>query len=1039
MFCDVPKIPDFPALEKEILAFWEDNEIFEKRVKLNQGKPAFSFIDGPITANNPMGVHHAWGRTYKDIYQRYRAMNGFDLRYQNGFDCQGLWVEVEVEKELGLDSKGAIQEYGMDRFSEACRARVERFSKVQSEQSRRLGQWMDWNDSYFTMSDRNIETIWHFLKTCHDKGWLYRGYRPMPWCTRCGTSLSQHELADSYKEITHEAVYIKLPVTGEADLFFLVWTTTPWTLTANTALAVNPDLDYVKVRQGEETYILSAARLEAIEGEHEIVGTIKGSQLVGLTYRGPIDIPARQQARLRVIPWNEVSADEGTGIVHIAPGCGAEDYELSRTLDLEVIMPIDESGMYPTDEYEEFGGENVSGIASRIFDHLRTQGYFYRTESYQHRYPHCWRCQQELVFRLVHEWFISCREIREPMKAAAEQVQWIPSHVGKLMQDWLDNMGDWCISRRRFWGLPLPFYRCQCGTLTILGSRAELEQRATDSLEDLRELHRPWIDKIRIQCSECGNPVERVTEVGDCWLDAGIVPFSTLDYTNSDRSYWDRWFPAQVVVEMREQVRLWFYSLLFMAVTLENRPPYKTVVAYERMLDESGGKFSKTRGNMILFDEAAERMGADVMRWLYAAAPLATDIRFGYEPAEQSKRKLMTLWSVYSFFVLTANTEKPDLTVAYDPARCTDLDRWILAKLNRLIDSVKNSLESYDTASVVDHGERFFEDLSNWYLRLSRRRFYHGKDPESFRTLFHVLTTTTRILAPVIPFTCETIHQNLRTGADESWPESVHLSDFPESQPCEEDDDLIADMAQIQNVVRLGLHARKESALKVRQPLSCVTLHLTSTSVRKSIDRFREIVLSELNVKNIQFEDNLDQLVSYSIKPNFRTLGPKLGPDVKSVASQLASIDSTQIAQKAAAGEAISLSLPDGRSVTIEAEDLDIRQTFAEGFSQDSEAGIALQIDTVIDDTLRAEGVARDLKRKIQEMRKEAGLAVTDRIEIRYDAQDPTHEAIDAHRKWLMEETLTEDLSCGSGEAGWRSKSFDLGGTPITLSLRKHS
>ncbi|UCH33856.1 MAG: class I tRNA ligase family protein, partial [Armatimonadota bacterium] len=523
MFREITGTPDYPELEREVLRFWDERRIFDKLREKNRGGPHWSFIDGPITANNPMGVHHAWGRTYKDIFQRFMAMRGFDQRYQNGFDCQGLWVEVEVEKDLGLNSKRDIVSYGLDRFADACRARVEKYSQVQTEQSRRLGQWMDWDHSYFTMTDTNIEYIWHFLKECHRRGWLYKGQRAMPWCARCGTSLSQHELIDSYRDMTHRSLTVKLPLLDRPGEFILVWTTTPWTLTANAALAVHPDLDYARVRRGDDTLYLSAGTIGRLGPGHEATGTIKGRELVGLRYRGPFfDLPAQQGLETRVVAWSDVGEEEGTGVVHIAPGCGEEDYELSKVENLPALVPIDENGIYGPD-YGWLAGKGVGEVAPLIFDDLERKGMLYNTEDYAHRYPVCWRCQEELVFRLVDEWFIACDELRQPMIDAARTVRWIPEYAGKRMEDWLNNMGDWCISRKRFWGLPLPFYECACGELTVVGSRCELEVLATSGLDQLRELHRPWIDAVTVTCAQCGRAVQRIPEVGDCWLDAGIV------------------------------------------------------------------------------------------------------------------------------------------------------------------------------------------------------------------------------------------------------------------------------------------------------------------------------------------------------------------------------------------------------------------------------------------------------------------------------------------------------------------------------------
>ncbi|MBM3265135.1 MAG: class I tRNA ligase family protein, partial [candidate division Zixibacteria bacterium] len=774
---------NYPEMELRILDRWKERGTFDRLRAQLVDKPLWSFIDGPITANNPMGVHHAWGRTYKDIYFRYKAMKGYNQRWQNGFDCQGLWVEVEVEKELGFNSKRDIEAFGLEKFSRACRERVDRYAERITQQSIRMGQWMMWYGddgapaSYFTLDDNNIEHIWHFLKKCHEKGWLYRGYRSMPWCWRCGTSLSQHELVDSYREQTDPSCFFRCRIEDRPNEYFLVWTTTPWTLTANTALAIQPDGDYARVESDDAVYYLMASRVPVVMPQNATVtNTIKGRDLIGLPFAGPMEnLPVQSRITRRTVPWDIISAEEGTGIVHIAPGCGAEDYQLGRELGLDVIVPIDENG-YFTDRLGWLEGVHVRESADRIREDLEKRGVLFRWEDYEHRYPYCWRCKTPLVFRLAAEWFISADEIRAPMKREAARVRWIPEYGGRLMQDWLDNMGDWCISRRRFWGLPLPFYVCgDCDHIDVVGSMGELRTRAVnpEAIDTLPELHRPWIDDIRIACGKCGKPIERVSEVGDCWLDAGIVPFSTLNYLpeherveNAIRSVrgpekkagalerreadkqkgtghqpaldnmgaetvsaWSQWFPADWISEMREQIRLWFYSQLFMSVTLRDRAPYKAILTYEEMRDEEGNPFSKSGGNAIAVEEAAERMGADVMRWQFAGAPLSTVFRFGYGPAEEVRRKMLRLWNVYSFFVTYANLpDCPPLAPSAPMTGRSELDRWIVSRLHILIRVCNEKLDDFDAAAVVREVEAFVDDLSNWYVRRSRNRFWKSGD-----------------------------------------------------------------------------------------------------------------------------------------------------------------------------------------------------------------------------------------------------------------------------------------------------------------------
>ena len=634
MFKPVPSKVDFVALERELLRWWEEQGTVGKYLHHNEASPKrWSFIDGPITANNPMGVHHAWGRAYKDLYQRFKTMQGYRQRYQNGFDCQGLWIEVEVERELGFTSKRDIEEFGIARFVEACKERVRRFSAIQTEQSIRLGYWMDWDNSYYTYSDENNYTIWHFLKTCHQRGWLYKGHDVMPWCPRCATGLSEHEIVtEGYRELTHPSVFVKFPLNERPGESLLVWTTTPWTLTSNTAAAVHPGLTYVRVRQGEDILCLAKAALGAVQGDHEVLGDVAGKDLLGLTYRGPFDeLPAQQGVVHRVIAWEEVSETEGTGIVHIAPGCGAEDFQLGKEFGLATIAPLDEFGNY-LQGFAWLDGRNVNDVTRDIFDDLAGKGLLYRTEDYTHRYPVCWRCDSELVFRLVEEWFISMDELRHLIADVTRRIRWIPEFGLARELDWLANMDDWMISKKRYYGLALPIYECSCGHVEVIGSEDDLRERAVEGWDEFEghSPHRPWIDAVKIGCPQCGEKVSRIKDVGNPWLDAGIVPFSTLGYRHN-RDYWREWFPADWISEsFPGQFRNWFYSLLAMSTVLENHEPFRACFSYAFVRDEHGEEMHKSKGNAIWFEEAAERMGVDVMRWLFFGHNPAVNLNFGW-------------------------------------------------------------------------------------------------------------------------------------------------------------------------------------------------------------------------------------------------------------------------------------------------------------------------------------------------------------------------------------------------------------------------
>ncbi|MDM7917357.1 MAG: isoleucine--tRNA ligase [Candidatus Eisenbacteria bacterium] len=1020
MFQPVDPKQDFIALEHRILDFWRERRIFEKRMEKNAGKKPWSFLDGPITANNPMGVHHAWGRTYKDVFQRYMAMRGFDQRYQNGFDCQGLWLEVETEKDLGFNSKRDIEAYGLDNFSRQCRARVDRFSDVQAQQSIRLGQWMRWDDSYYTMSDTNIEYIWHFLKICREKGWLYEGHRAMPWCTRCGTSLSQHELAEGYEEVSDTSVYLRFPLLDRPDASLLVWTTTPWTLTSNVAAAVNPDLEYVDVLlDGHHYYLSRGAMKSALKGKGEVAGTLRGSEMLGWRYKGPFDeLPVAEGLEHRVIPWDEVGEEEGTGIVHIAPGCGAEDNELGKLHGLRVIAPLDGNGIY-IGGFGWLTGMDVHDVEKPILQNLKEKGVFFRQEAYRHRYPHCWRCKEKLVFRVEDEWFIACDEIRPLMKAQSETVRYVPESVGKRVLDWYNNMGDWCISRKRYWGLPLPFYWCPDRHLTLIGSRSELRERAIDPsvVDRLPELHRPWIDEVKIRCAECGQTAERVPDVGDCWLDAGIVPFSTLRYLE-DRGYWEKWFPAELVCEMREQIRLWFYSMMFLSVTLTGRTPYKAVFAYEKVYDEQGKPMHKSHGNAIWFDEAVEKMGADVMRWLYCAYNPSFNLRFGYHVADEVRRKLLVLWNVYGFFVTYASLDR------FDPATArieetlgqsrNPLDRWILSALHGQIADFHARMDAYDVDGAVRGAEEFIDALSTWYVRRSRRRFWRSGDDEdklfAYRTLHHVLTTLARQLAPVIPFLTEEIWGNLmgpkmKANGSEGL-ESVHLTDFPEARADLIDEALNRRMEALLEAVRLGRAAREKVQIKIRQPLSRMWLVALSGQLPAFGEDLMREMAEELNVKEVRTDRHASEVGEATIKLNFPVLGKRLGGSMKAVQNDVRD-GRWELA-------------PDGRLLVgehpLEPEEFELAYQPRAGLALATDGRMLVAIDTELTEDLLMEGYARELIRAVQDLRKRAGYQVEDRIELRWEAVDPAvTRTMEKFTSGIAGETLAAAVHEGHG------------------------
>jgi isoleucyl-tRNA synthetase len=1068
MFEPVPNPVDFVAQEKEVLDFWERIDAFQKLVELREESPRWSFIDGPITANNPMGIHHGWGRTYKDLYHRYWAMRGYRTRYQNGFDCQGLWVEVEVEKEKGFESKRDIEEYGIGRFVNDCKTRVLRYAAVQTEQSIRLGYWMDWNDpdrlrwlaeqmernpekeitvqgphgpltdtvenivgrlglpelggSYFTFSNENNYMIWTMLKRCWEQGWLYKGTDVMPWCPRCATGISQHEIVtEGYRELTHPGVTLRFPLRGRPNESLLVWTTTPWTLTSNVAAAVGPDLTYVKVRQGDHTLILSKGALSILEGQHEVLEEMAGTELVGLTYDGPFDELEAQkemggpQAH-RVILWEDVGEEEGTGIVHIAPGCGAEDFALSQEYDLPAIAPLDAEGTFLAG-FGEFTGTNVSDSAERVFASLRSKGLLYKVEDYTHRYPVCWRCGTELVFRLVEEWFISMDQLRHDMMDVTRQIRWIPSFGLERELDWLRNMHDWMISKKRYWGLALPIWECrECGHFEVIGNEHELKERAVAGWDEFEghTPHRPWIDGVRIECPECGSEVNRIRDVGNPWLDAGIVSFSTLRY-RTDRDYWRKWYPADWISEsFPGQFRNWFYSLLAMATVIENSPPFKTCFSYALLLAEDGREMHKSWGNMIEFNEAADQMGVDVMRWLYCAHKPEKNLAFGYKIAAEVRRQFMIpLWNVYDFFVTYANIDEWEPAARWDevrPEHPTLLDRWILSRLNQLVARATERLENYDAYDTTMAIEAFLEDLSNWYVRRSRRRFWKSEKDEdkeaAYATLYRVLTTSMRVLAPILPFVTEVLYQNLVRSVDEEVVESVHHSHWPAADVESVDEELLEEMALARRVVTQGHSARNSQGIKLRQPLARALVHLESGR-RELGDELLDLVQDELNVKGMAFVEDVSDLITYRLLPDSQKLGPRFRDRFPAVKAALEAIDNpVRAVRRLEAQLPLELEL-NGETIELTADEVLVREEAREGLAVASERGMTVGLDVELTQELVEEGLARDVVRRIQNLRKEADFDLDDRIVTTYQAERELAGAIEAWHDYIAAETLS--------------------------------
>jgi isoleucyl-tRNA synthetase len=1141
-FKEVPSKVDFPEQEHQLLSFWEETEAFRKLNEIHENDPHWSFIDGPITANNPMGVHHGWGRTYKDLYHRFWVMRGRKTRYQNGFDCQGLWVEVEVEKARSFQTKKDIEDFGLEKFVRLCKARVLRYAAIQTEQSIRLGYWMDWNDpdqlrwladlietepmkvitvdgpegpvtdtveqivgrlglpelggSYFTFSNENNYMIWTFLKKCWQKGWLFRGVDVMPWCPRCATGISQHEIVtDGYAELTHRSVTLRFPLRDREKESLLIWTTTPWTLTSNVAAAVGPQLTYVKVRQGDQIFYLSKGTLHMLKGPYEILSELKGKELDGWTYDGPFDeLPAEQEVgghthlkelardvntsaaqAHQVIMWDEVGETEGTGIVHIAPGCGAEDFQLGREHHFPLVAPLDEEGHF-VEGFDWLTGMQVSDVATPIFESLEKKGILYQVEPYTHRYPTCWRCKTELVFRLVDEWFISMGEtyekprqqlssaekeqsLRYQIMDVVDQIRWIPEFGYAREMDWLFNMHDWMISKKRYWGLALPFWICEnCRDYEVIGDENELKARAVAGWETFEghTPHRPFIDAIKLECPKCHGMMSRIPDVGNPWLDAGIVSFSTMRY-RSDPAYWRSWYPADWISEsFPGQFRNWFYSLLAMATVVDQSPPFKENFGYGTLLDETGRPMHKSWGNMIEFNEAADKMGVDVMRWLFCAHKPENDLLFGYGRGDEARRMfLIPLWNAYSFLVTYADLDgwEPQIVSNQDgkgvefnpgypegstPSSRNTLDRWVLARLNQIIPPVTQALENSDSLTACQHLAAFLDDLTNWYIRRSRRRFWKSEQDqdksEAYSTLYHVMVKFARLLAPITPFVTESIYQNLVRSVYPQAYESVHHTAWPVYDPNSIDQDLLDQMDIARQVASLGLAARNSAGLKVRQPLSRA---LAYAGGRHSLSsEMVDIITDELNVKEFEFVEQASELVNYQILPDNKLLGPRFGPLFPKVRQALQAADANHIAESVLSGVDISLEVED-QQIELAPQELLVQTQPVSGLAVASDRQLTVAVDSELTPELRAEGLARELVRRIQAMRKEAGFDISDRITTYYHTGAAFTRIFQDWAEYIKSETLSTALVSGDAPDGAYTEVQKVEGEELKISLKR--
>jgi len=1019
--------PNLVQNEMDMLKFWEDNQIFEKLKEQNKktGK-YFATMDGPITANGmTMGLHHSFGRSLKDAMIKYRAINGYDMHFQNGFDAQGLWVEVNAEKDLGLNSKKDIEKYGIDNFTEYCMNKVNTCASKMTEQSIRLGQWMNWDDSYFTNSDNNIATIWHFLKTCHEKGWLIEKYRPMPWCTRCGTSLSEHEMADgdAYRNDTCKAVFFKLPVVGE-NFRMLVWTTTPWTLSSNVAIAVNPELEYALCKVKSDDKLICVCNTAKKVLKDDIVSVekvVKGSELVGKQYETCFEEFGTQNFEHKIVAWDQVDAEEGSGAVHIAPGCGAEDFELGQSLGLPNVCPIDDGGIF----YNNFGflsgmDANKDETRDLIFEELKKRNKLYYFHDYTHRYPHCWRCKSPILFRLIKEWAISMDELRPQLIAEAKKVEWQPAFYEKRMVDWLTNMGDWSISRKRYYGLPLPIYVCpDCGEVTVVGSIAELKEKATnpDAVDKLPHLHRPYIDEVKIKCPKCNAEVERIKDVGDCWLDAGIAPFSTNKYFE-DREFWEKNYPAECVIEMKEQIRLWFYSMLVMGVALTGKSPYKKVSTYGSLLAQDGKKLSKSSPNNIPLNEAFENIGADIIRYTFCSTNPQSDVIFSYDSTDEVRRRLLSLWNVFVFFNTYAVIDNPKLD-GFTPNKddLNMMDKWLIERTNQFATTAQKYYEEVKTCEVITEFEKFVDELSNWYIRVNRRRFWKNEEDNdklnAYFCLEYAMKNIAMVMAPIMPFMMEYIWQNQIREVEKDSALSVMLSEFKIATFKIDDDTLLEKTNIVRSIIASALKLRNENNLKVKQPLSKAFVINENENTLDAIRQYKSIIEDELNIKEIELTTDVEKFNDHYLTLNFRNAGRVLKGDVQKM-KQALELTSDEVM------DSYVKSFDQGK-VKVDGFDEFESELFVKNskpkqeFILESDNGMTVVLDTTLTEELINEGILREIIRSTQVLRKEANFEIDDRIELNITAEDQTiSNILNSNADKIKSETLAVTFNTNS-------------------------
>ena len=1065
MFKEVPGKVNFPEMEEKILKFWKETNAFQESMarRKESGAPSYVFYEGPPTANGLPGIHHVLARVFKDLFPRYKTMKGYYALRKGGWDTHGLPVELEIEKELGFSGKKAIEDYGIAEFNQKCKESVFRYVEEWVQLSDRIGFWIDMDDPYVTLENEYIESVWWILRQLWDKDLLYQSYKVVPYCPRCGTPLSDHEVALGYRETDDPSIYVRFPLRDEEGTCFLVWTTTPWTLPGNVALAVHPDFEYALVEQegpnGQpERLILARDLLNVLRGPYQVLRTMSGRELAGKHYKPLFTFLPVEKDYCYVITGDFVSTTEGTGIVHIAPAFGAEDLEAGKEYDLPILQTVDLNGAF-IDAVTPWRGLFVKDADPLIIEELSERGLMYHVATYRHVYPFCWRCDTPLLYYAKTSWFIETTRFRDNLVANNEKINWYPEHIkhGRL-GNWLETNVDWALGRERYWGTPLPIWVCEgCGQQECIGSVAELEMRQAASGQrragviagpdsETLDLHRPYIDEVTFKCRDCNGTMRRVPEVIDCWFDSGAMPVAQWHYPFENGEIFKSQFPADYICEAVDQTRGWFYSLHAISTLLFDEPCFLNCICLGLVLDSEGYKMSKSRGNVVDPWEVVNTYGADALRWyLFTATPPGNDRRFSVDSVGEVVRQfLLTLWNTYSFFVTYANIDDWTPAKRGTGESPNPLDRWILSELHLLVQRVTAALDTYDVTGAARPIAAFVDDLSNWYVRRSRRRFWKSEEDAdklaAYQTLYECLVTVARLLAPFMPFIAEELYQNLVRSTDETAPKSVHHCDFPVADASLIDEELVRDTRLVMRVVSLGHGARNRAGIKVRQPLAQALVKTRQAGEVESLRRLADQVVDELNVKELVFLEEASRVADYQLSPVPGLLGKKYGalfPKIRAAVAEMDAATMMDLAQRLQVGQSVEV-VANGQKVTLLPEEVEVRLSAKEGYAVAEEAGYLVAVTTELSEELVQEGLAREIVRRIQLMRKEADFRIEDHITTYYRADSTLRQVLEGYGDYIKQETLSTALLEAEAPADAYTRTHEIEGQSITLAVRRN-